>query len=432
MERIRRLLAGALACLFLAGCSVPLNGHTSVEELLRAPQLAGDYGMSQSALNEWLGQSAQLKYPLSGELLSPFLMGDYDGDGVQDAAVLYTTLDTSNVCLAILQREDGEVWRVQDTVEGLTETVDSVRFAHLQEGGSDQIVLGYLASQEEYYLAVYAYQQGRILSILEQPCEQYLVERITSKEYEDVILMSAAEGEGVQIELLTSDREGGFRRVAVMGLSPDRFMGCASLAAGTGGDGGQYLVLDGWTGVTGTNLASVLLRFNEETQQMEQAEQIGAAELYDASLRNVPDLISQDLDGDGVVEIPTQPGEAGLLNMSQGRRMDFIVWMDYTSSQPEKSFGLLDEEMGYYLELPMEWEGNLLLTDSAEYEGALELRSLDGQQLYLTVRITGTSGPAAGWTRLGVVASRQIQARLGPDAVIEDTDYRLSRSLYIL
>ncbi len=48
------------------------------------------------------------------------------------------------------------------------------------------------------------------------------------------------------------------------------------------------------------------------------------------------------------MEIPTQPDEAGLLNMSQSRRMDFIVWMDYTSPHPEKSFGLLDEETNCY------------------------------------------------------------------------------------
>ena len=53
------------------------------------------------------------------------------------------------------------------------------------------------------------------------------------------------------------------------------------------------------------------------------------------------------------VEIPTQPDEAGLLNLSQSRRMDFIVWMDYTSPEPEKSFGLLDEETNCYIELPM-------------------------------------------------------------------------------
>ena len=34
--------------------------------------------------------------------------------------------------------------------------------------------------------------------------------------------------------------------------------------------------------------------------------------------------------------------------------------MDYTSPEPEKSFGLLDEESSCYIELPAEWEGNLI------------------------------------------------------------------------
>ena len=142
--------------------------------------------------------------------------------------------------------------------------------------------------------------------------------------------MSTLEDGGVQIELLTVDKEGSFQQVAVMGLSANRFAGCASVAAGVGADGRHYLVLDGWTGISGNNLASVLLRFDEDTQQMVPADQISTEKLYTASLRNVPSLVSQDLDGDGIVEIPTQPDEAGLLNLSQSRRMDFIVWMDYT------------------------------------------------------------------------------------------------------
>ena len=44
-----------------------------------------------------------------------------------------------------------------------------------------------------------------------------------------------------------------------MGLSADKFSGCASVAAGVGADGKRYLVLDGWTGISGNNLATVLL-----------------------------------------------------------------------------------------------------------------------------------------------------------------------------
>ena len=426
-----RWLACVLLCLLLAGCSMP-GEQVQVEELLRAPKLSGDYGDVQTALNDWLGESAQLKYPMQGDLLSPFLLQDLDGDGRQDAAVLYTTAQSSNVCIAILQKDDADIWHVRQNVEGLADTVESVGLAQLQPGDATQLVVGYTAAQGDHYLAVYSYTDGVLSTILEQQYQQYLVEDITGGGNQDLILMSTLEDGGVQIELLTVDKEGSFQQVAVMGLSANRFAGCASVAAGVGADGRHYLVLDGWTGLSGNNLASVLLRFDEDTQQMVPADQISTEKLYTASLRNVPSLVSQDLDGDGIVEIPTQPDEAGLLNMSQSRRMDFIVWMDYTSPEPKKSFGLLDEETNCYIELPMEWEGNLKLTDSEQYDGAVELRTLDEDQLVMTVRLARTTSSSKGWTRLGIVASRQMQAKLAPDVEIADKDYRLSKALHLL
>ena len=430
----RHFLLLAACCLagLLPGCSFPMTENMQVEELLRAPRLSGDYGALQNALNDWLGESAQLKYPMQGDLLSPFLLQDLDGDGEQDAAVLYTTAQSSNVCIAFLQRDEENRWKVCQSIEGLADTVDNVRLAQLQDGSSMQMVVGYLAAQGDSYLAVYSYENGQVSAILEQSYEQYLVEDITGGGNQDLILMSTLEDGGVQIELLTVDKEGSFQQVAVMGLSANRFAGCASVAAGVGADGRHYLVLDGWTGISGNNLASVLLRFDEDTQQMVPADQISTEKLYTASLRNVPSLVSQDLDGDGIVEIPTQPDEAGLLNMSQSRRMDFIVWMDYTSPHPEKSFGLLDEETNCYIELPMEWEGNLKLTDSEQYDGAVELRTVDEDQLVMTLRLVRTTSSLKGWTRLGIVASRQMQAKLAPDVEISDKNYRLSKALYLL
>ncbi len=430
-KRFCRWLLCTLLCLCLAGCSMP-GEQVQVEELLRAPKLSGDYGDVQTALNDWLGESAQLKYPMQGDLLSPFLLQDLDGDGRQDAAVLYTTAQSSNVCIAILQKDDADIWHVRQNVEGLADTVESVGLAQLQPGDATQLVVGYTAAQGDHYLAVYSYTDGVLSAILEQQYQQYLVEDITGGGNQDLILMSTLEDGGVQIELLTVDKEGSFQQVAVMGLSANRFAGCASVAAGVGADGRHYLVLDGWTGISGNNLASVLLRFDEDTQQMVPADQISTEKLYTASLRNVPSLVSQDLDGDGIVEIPTQPDEAGLLNMSQSRRMDFIVWMDYTSPHPEKSFGLLDEETNCYIELPMEWEGNLKLTDSEQYDGAVELRTVDEGQLVMTLRLVRTTSSLKGWTRLGIVASRQMQAKLAPDVEIRDKNYRLSKALYLL
>ena len=214
----------------------------------------------QTALNDWLGESAQLKYPMQGDLLSPFLLQDLDGDGRQDAAVLYTTAQSSNVCIAILQKDDADIWHVRQNVEGLADTVESVGLAQLQPGDATQLVVGYTAAQGDHYLAVYSYTDGVLSTILEQQYQQYLVEDITGGGNQDLILMSTLEDGGVQIELLTVDKEGSFQQVAVMGLSANRFAGCASVAAGVGADGRHYLVLDGWTGISGNNLASVLLR----------------------------------------------------------------------------------------------------------------------------------------------------------------------------
>ena len=101
---IEKIAALLLVPVLLAGCSAAGD----VETLLRAPQLSGESAALQKALNNYLGGSATLKYPASGDFLSPFAFGDWDGDGTDEAAVLYTTDTTSsNVWLAV-RRADGE------------------------------------------------------------------------------------------------------------------------------------------------------------------------------------------------------------------------------------------------------------------------------------------------------------------------------------
>ena len=95
---LKKIAALLLVPVLLAGCSAAGD----VETLLRAPQLSGESAALQKALNNYLGGSATLKYPASGDFLSPFAFGDWDGDGTDEAAVLYTTDTTSsNVWLAV-------------------------------------------------------------------------------------------------------------------------------------------------------------------------------------------------------------------------------------------------------------------------------------------------------------------------------------------
>lgn len=107
---LKKIAALLLVPVLLAGCSAAGD----VETLLRAPQLSGESAALQKALNNYLGGSATLKYPASGDFLSPFAFGDWDGDGTDEAAVLYTTDTTSsNVWLAVLEPTGESSWARQ-------------------------------------------------------------------------------------------------------------------------------------------------------------------------------------------------------------------------------------------------------------------------------------------------------------------------------
>ena len=96
---LKKIAALLLVPVLLAGCSAAGD----VETLLRAPQLSGESAALQKALNNYLGGSATLKYPASGDFLSPFAFGDWDGDGTDEAAVRHDQLQR----LAGRARADG-------------------------------------------------------------------------------------------------------------------------------------------------------------------------------------------------------------------------------------------------------------------------------------------------------------------------------------
>lgn len=402
-----------MAICFLSGCTTTTAG---VEEMLRAPQLAGPQRQVQKALNSYLGEVPQLKYPLHGDTLSPFIFGDWDGNGTEDAAALYVTQGGGqNVHLAILEQTDSG-WVVTQECEGVSTSVESVDTAAMHENGGTQLLVGYSASSGEKYLAVYSYQDGILTEITEQPYSQYELQDITGSGLKDLILIGPESGEGLHLQLLTT--EGDFFAMAQeLNLSPDLFASCEGLYASQANDGSYYLVLDGKTG-TGTNLASMIFRYNSEQQQLEELVLPDGRHIYNETQRYSSLLKSLDINGDGSIEIPHEiPDTNGLLAVS---RLTFLEWMDYTDQlNPQKSFGIADLENGYYLALPSGWNGQVMITDG-EDAGSWTVRSLDGETTYLEVRMASPGLETTEYTRLGNIGAQKVQARILEENIIKD------------
>ncbi len=197
-------------------------------DLLRAPQLSGESAALQKALNSYLGGSATLKYPASGDFLSPFAFGDWTATA--QAAVLYTTDTTSsNVWLAVLEPTGESSWRVSRVVEGLTSEVQSFSAAHLRDTSSLQLLAGYVSPQGDQYLVVYRYDGDTLSTVISKSYTDMIVADFTGKgDTQDLVLALPPDSElgGVTLQLLTAN-DGEFRSTQTLNLGEGVYSSCA-------------------------------------------------------------------------------------------------------------------------------------------------------------------------------------------------------------
>lgn len=408
MNLKKRLVTLGLALtltLTFGGCST----MTDTEKLLRAPQGTGETGAIQQALNAYLGESVQLKFPTTGDYLSPFVFGDWNGDGTQDAAVLFTLQSTGqNVSLALLELDAQGQWQVVDWEEGLASEVHSVTVAELKGTADSQILVGYGSPETGLYLAVYAQGEGGLVNLLQQTYAQLLLADLSGSGAQDLILVLPENEEGnVDLQLLTSSDEG-FHVSQQLTVGQGTFAGCAGLVPGVDRNGTPYLVVDGYMGSSGSNLGSVILMYDSEAGRLVYYQAEGLAYLPTVTQRYSSILTSRDLKGNGVVCIPQQVSWE--IDPELEHRASALEWMDYTNPEdPLVSFGVWDTEYNFFIPLPQDLKEVGCLRPSGA--GWMVCNKETGE-VYLYVQVAYPSENQSGYTRIGYIGSQQIQIKL--------------------
>lgn len=410
--RGKKLSAALVAAAMLAGCSAtPLS--SDIETLLRAPQLSGQTAAVQNALNSYLGVSATLRYPASGEFLSPFLFGDWDGDGDGEAAVLYTSDASTNVWLAVLEPSGTDSWRVSQTMEGLSGEVEAVTYAHLRDAESQQILVGYGSAQGDKYLVVYLYDDDTLQTVISQQYTQMIVADMTgSADTEDLVLAVPGDSDdGVSLQLLTNTPEG-FRSAQTTKVGAGRYTGCAALHAGTDASGTPRLIMDGWTSSAHNSIATSIIVYDQETGFLSSYDPPGAGELSRTTLRYDTALVSTDVDGNGSIDIPMELNDGGELLSPLDSRLKFLLWRDYADSGGGSNcFGVYDSEYRYFLPLPESMHGNILIRTNGSGTGWL-ICNAEGTSIYCELRVVDPSEVnSENYSRIATIGSLQLQFR---------------------
>ncbi|MBQ7689161.1 MAG: hypothetical protein IJT27_08100 [Clostridia bacterium] len=133
----------------------------SVDSLIRPPKLTGENAKIQSAFEEHVGSDVTLINPLMGSFRSAFVFYDFDGDGVEEVVVFYTTVEAPNeVRMHFMDRLDDQWMEICD-LAGYGSEVYSVEFVDLDAGSFYEVAVSWTVSdsRRNKTLSVYRYTE---------------------------------------------------------------------------------------------------------------------------------------------------------------------------------------------------------------------------------------------------------------------------------
>ena len=356
------LCAGLMA--MLCGCSI-----NSPENLYALPRLPEEFSDLQEKINEVTtpGQiyanGADLISPVSGTNTQTVQLRDLNGDGVSEAIAFFRASGEERPLKIYIFRQGSDGYEVKTVIEGDGNAIDSVSYENVNDSPAEELLVSWQLSANVHNLEIYSLQNSQAVLMMETAgytryklldvdrdnILELLVVQVNTvdgtnrvecwkaeKEHMDMV-SSAAMSMGITGVVSTSPQQGYLR---------DEVMVPALFVTSYFGEG---CITDVFAWKDG---ALVNVTLDEELQYSS------------ATVRQDSDMLPQDINGDGLMEIPmpvafTAPdGSSGNDLFYNWRQFDLNgeAWPVLTTYHNER-----DRDLWYFI-VPDEWEGKITVS----------------------------------------------------------------------
>ena len=370
-------------CISLLAVLVLLGGCflEPAESLYAIPAQSADYYNLQSAIEAAMPAGTSYSAPVAGENQQPVQMADLDGDGQDEAVVYWKNTGDSPLTVSVFDKVDGQYAQVA-SASGAGYGFDRVQYAEIDGSAGYEIVVGRrLSEQVTQALSVYSLTETGLTELVNANYSQFLTVDLDENGCRDVFILHAdgdspngvAECYRWTDGQLLRDREvrmstpvTAIKRI----ITGQMCQGVpAVFVASEYGEGS--IITDIFALLDGT-LTNFTLSGSTDTD-----------------VKTVRDyyVYSCDIDADGLIELPRLIPLQALEGEESSRNRSLILWYNLHTD-------------GWYLEIPVEWAENLVVTRGTLMDGTAVHRFLLKQagEPETLFSLAGLTGENAGST----------------------------------
>ena len=377
---MKRLLL-LLLPLVLTGCVSTAN-RNNILNLLSSPRLSERESRIMASLSEYSGQEIKLKYPKKGENISPVQIVDLDGDGTDEAVVLYNNpADGTTACMALLDRT-GDKWVVTETFDGWGSEVYRVDFRQLKKTEGSQIIVGYtFADDSEIILSVYFLESGRVDNVYTQTCQEYVTHDVTGDKIDDIVLAGInAPGQATQLKVFSAHNRESFDILASRPIEA-RNVDVTNISFSSSDYSPSEVILLDYEDRYHRVYTEAVYYSDYELIQVLHPDVVQKIWYFEYGLN------SRDVNGDGWVETPTIIDDGKPF----GHSLKHMEWTCFLRENPQRMYyGVCHAENGVFFPLPDEWMGNISLDADEDGRKWRVIRTADDDVL-VTFRLVSPS-----------------------------------------
>lgn len=346
------------ASTLLSGC---VSSGFNNSDLLRPPRTTGDKAEIQELIEQNAGGDYTLKYPKDGSYRSAIINEDLDGDSVDEAIVFYRpSTDDESTHLLFLKEINGE-WEDVGDYSSPSSEVKKVEIGDITGDSKNEVIVGWTDKSESVCtLSVYTIGEKTTAEMtVDESCSQFLLADMTGEGRNSLMLFSLSmqniDANAKMLQYDVQSKKMFTRSSVAMSNSANSFM---DLKFGSISEEQSGVFVD--TLSVSREGETQFIYWNEaESSLVNPLNTQNGAASSNPTFRASDDIVSTDINDDGIVELPI----LSRMPHTSNENIDLVAflseWNHYDPSSDEMTEvfeAVTNPEMGYYFIIPDEWK----------------------------------------------------------------------------